>query len=238
MDEARRTADGRGPRNPGSRPRLGVFGGTFDPIHVGHIAVADALSTRFRFDRLLFVPAFVPPHKIGREIESPYHRFAMVALAVAQRADWLVSEIEVEAPSRPFSVDTVARLNGAFPESAPLYFVIGADSFEDLPLWREYLRLVDSCHMIVSARPGHELGFEKMPEAVRRRIVDLRGTAAQTGFPDPGEAETRIYLTEDVFVDVSSTSIRKSVRAGSSPRGSVPDVVASYIEKHNLYGRD
>jgi nicotinate-nucleotide adenylyltransferase len=125
-----------------------------------------------------------------------------------------------------------------YPEFAPVYFVIGADSFEDLPQWRDYLRLVESCHMIVSARPGHELGFENMPETVRRRIVDLRGTAPETGFPDPGRSETRIYLTEDVLVDVSSTAIRKLTGAGESPRGFVPDVVASYIEKHNLYGRN
>jgi nicotinate-nucleotide adenylyltransferase len=218
--------------------RLGVFGGTFDPIHAGHIAVAEALSARFAFDRLLFVPAFVPPHKVGRAIASPYHRFAMVALATASRPDWAVSEIEVEAPARPYSVDTVGRLNATYPEAAPLYFVIGADSFEDLPLWRDYLRLVESCHMIVSARPGHELGFENMPEAVRRRIVDLRGTSPNAGFPEAGRSETRIYLTEDVFVDVSSTAIRNHSGAGESTRGLVPDEVASYIEKHRLYGRN
>jgi nicotinate-nucleotide adenylyltransferase len=100
------------------------------------------------------------------------------------------------------------------------------------------LRLVESCHIIVSARPGHELGFENLPEAVRRRIVDLRGTAPDAGVPDPGRSETRIYLTEDAFVDVSSTFIRDAIRRGESPRGVVPDAVASYIEKHELYGRD
>jgi nicotinate-nucleotide adenylyltransferase len=217
--------------------RLGVFGGTFDPIHVGHVAVAEALSARFRLERLLFVPAFVPPHKVGQEIASPFHRFAMVALATAHRADWLVSEIEVESPSRPYSVETVARLNAAVPEAAPVFFVIGADSFEDLPSWRDYLRLVESCHMIVSARPGHELGFENMPEAVCRRIVDLRGTTPDEGVPDTGRSETRIYLTGDASVDMSSTRIREARRTGKSPRGLVPDAVASYIEKHDLYGR-
>jgi nicotinate-nucleotide adenylyltransferase len=220
-----------------ARSRLGVFGGTFDPIHVGHIAVAKALSARFALDRLLFVPAFVPPHKVGKEIESPYHRFAMVALAAAERADWLVSEIEVEAPARPYSIETVTRLNAQFPESAPVYFVIGADSFEDLPLWREYLRLVESCHMIVSARPGYSLDSESLPDAVRRRIVDLRGTPIASGFPDPGPSETRIYLTEDAFVDVSSTAVREAIRRGESTHGLVPDKVAPYIEKHDLYGR-
>lgn len=218
--------------------RLGVFGGTFDPIHEGHLAIAGAADARFRFDRLLFVPASTPPHKVGREITSPFHRFAMAAVATAGRETWALSTIEVAAPSRPYSVDTVATLASRYPGAAPLYFLIGADSFEDLPLWHEYLRLVESCHIIVSARPGYEPRAESLDEAVRRRIVDLRGTRPGDGFPAAPDTETRIYLTEDVHVDVSSTDVRQAARAGGDLAPAVPGPVADYIRKHRLYGRE
>lgn len=219
-----------------ARMRLGVFGGTFDPIHNGHLAVARALSERFRFDRLLIIPAHVPPHKVGDPITNPCHRFAMAALAIEARSDWLLSTIEVEAPSRRFTVDTIARLGELYPAAVPIHFVMGADQFEELPTWYQPLRLVESCHIIVTARPGYELGTDHLPDPVRRRIVDLRGSAAEEGAPaDVGE--TRIYLTEDAFVDISSTAIRDAARAGRPIESMVPVGVAAYIEKHNLYGR-
>jgi nicotinate-nucleotide adenylyltransferase len=215
--------------------RLGVYGGTFDPVHEGHLAVADRLAVRFRFDRLLFVPASVPPHKRGREITHPCHRAAMLALAFDGRPSWVISTVEIDCAPPHYSVDTVARLHAAYPESAPLYFVIGADSFEDLPLWRDYLRLIESCHIIVTARPGHRLDAAHLPDAARRRLVDLRGTAADAPPPeDPGDG-TRIYLTADANVDISSTAVRERSRRGESLDGLVPRAVADYITKQELY---
>ncbi len=165
--------------------RLGVYGGTFDPVHVGHLAVAECLSARFRFDRLLFVPATSPPHKRGRQIAHPCHRVAMLALAAQSRHDWALSTVEIDCEPPHYSVDTIARLDEQYPTAAPLYFVMGADSFEDLPQWRDYLRLIDSCHIIVTARPGHRLDAAHLPSDARSRIVDLRGTAAGEFPPTP-----------------------------------------------------
>jgi nicotinate-nucleotide adenylyltransferase len=215
--------------------RLGVYGGTFDPVHDGHLAVAARLSTRFRFDRLLFVPATVPPHKRGREIAHPAHRVAMLALAVQGRPDWTISTVEIDCEPPHYSVDTVARLNEAYPRAAPLYFVIGADSFEDLPLWRDYLRLVESCHIIVTARPGYRLDAAHLAEAARRKLVDLRGTDPADVPPRPPGAGTAIYLTDDAFVDVSATAVRERARRGEPLAGMVPDAVAEYIQKQELY---
>jgi nicotinate-nucleotide adenylyltransferase len=216
------------------RARIGVFGGTFDPIHDGHVAIAAATSKRFDLDRLLFVPAHAPPHKQGRRITHACHRFAMAALALDGREDWVLSTVEVEAPGRPYSVETVARLGELYPEAVPLYFLIGGDSFEELDTWHEYLRLVESCHIIVTARPGYRLDAGHLPEQVRRRITDLRGTV---GAPPPGTGpgETRIYLTEDALVDISSTAVREAAREGRPIRDMVADAVAGYIDKQGLY---
>jgi nicotinate-nucleotide adenylyltransferase len=221
-------------RDPRPPTRLGVFGGTFDPIHRGHLAVAEALSTRFGFDRLLFIPAYAPPHKQGRTITHACHRFAMAALALAHRTDWVLSTVEVESPERPYTVDTVSRLSDLYPSATPIHFILGADSFEELDTWHEYLRLVESCHIIVTTRPGHDLDSGHLPDQVRRRLVDLRGTAGAPA-PDDAAGETRIYLTEDAFVDISSTAVREAVRKGRQVRDMVPEAVAAYIEKQELF---
>lgn len=215
--------------------RLGVFGGTFDPIHAGHFAVAERLMERFRFDKLVFVPAGIPPHKRDREITHPCHRVAMLALALADRPEWVVSTTELDCEPPHYTVDTVARLHAQYPEARPLYFVMGADSFEDLTGWRDYLRLVESCHIIVTARPGYELDADHLPEVVRRRIVDLRSTPPDAlGSHAEGES-TRIYLTADANVDISSTAVRERARDGQSLDGLVPAAVADYINKQELY---
>lgn len=213
--------------------KLGVFGGTFDPVHVGHLSAAEALARRFRFDRLLFVPANVPPHKTKRRIAHPCHRVAMLALATADRDGWTVSTAELDCEPPHYTVDTVARLHAWYPAAAPLHFIMGADSFEELASWRDYLRLLESCHIIVTARPGHRLDADHLPEGVRRRIVDLRGAAP--GEPEPADSSTRIYLTSDSIVDISSTAVREKARAGQPLHGLVPDAVAEYVRKQELY---
>ena len=215
--------------------RLGVFGGTFDPIHEGHLATAAALTRRFRFDRFLFVPADIPPHKRSRKISNPGHRSAMIALAIAHEPSWLLSTIELDCAPPHYTVDTVARFHERYPEARPLYFVMGADSFEDLASWHDYLRLVDSCHIIVTARPGYELETGHLPESARERIVDLRSTPPNAPLPEPGGESTRIFWTADALVDVSSTEVRRRAREGEPLEGLVPEAVADYIRKQELY---
>jgi nicotinate-nucleotide adenylyltransferase len=215
--------------------RLGVYGGTFDPFHIGHRAVVEGLLERFRFDRLLLVPAHIPPHKRHATISNRYHRVAMMALATSDLDRAVLSTIELDSPAPGYTVDTVARLHAEIPDSAPLCFVLGADSFEDLPLWHDYLRLVESCHIIVTARPGYDLDAGHLPEAVRSRIVDLRGAAPSDGPPESTDASTKIYLTDDAYTDVSSTTIRDRARTGASLEGLVAESVAAYIRKQELY---
>jgi len=215
--------------------RLGVFGGTFDPIHMGHVRVAERLSERFALDRLLWAPSESPPHKTGKTLTDPIHRYAMAALATAGRADWVASTIDIEGDPPHYSVDTVARLHARYPESRPLFFVMGADSFADLHLWREYLRLVDSCNIIVTARPGHRLDAPQLPESVRGRIIDLRDIPPSDTPPMLEGGGLRIFLTSDALVDISSTDVRAAARRGESLSGIVPEAVADYIVKQELY---
>jgi len=135
------------------RQRIGIYGGTFDPIHNGHLKVAEAILKAFAMDLLLFVPAYVPPHKRRVEISSPYHRLAMLVLATARSRKMLVSSIELEAPSRPYTIDTLRQLQAHY-ENALLFFVMGTDSFKDVTSWRDYAVILSEYNCIVAVRPS------------------------------------------------------------------------------------
>lgn len=225
------------------RRRIGVYGGTFDPVHYGHLRVAEAVSNAFALDRILFVPAFTPPHKRKRMISSPFHRMAMLALATADSANMFISTVELEAPSRPYTVETLGRLQAEL-RPARLFFVMGADSFGDVTSWREYEAILSEYDVIVATRPGHRSrdghgGAQDGDEAVgaltpqlKRRIVDLRGGGRPS---DEDLKSSRIYLTDYVSIDVSATEVRETARQGRSIDNLVPPSVAAYIEKYRLY---
>lgn len=210
--------------------RIGVYGGTFDPIHNGHFRIAESLIEAFGLDRMLLVPAYVPPHKRGQRISSAYHRMAMLALATADSERIFVSTIELDAPSRPYTIETLGRLQGEYPGSR-LFFVMGSDSFRDVVMWRDYERILTGYSVIVSVRPGAgPEGTAHLPEALRERVVDLRG-----GRQPESLSIERIYLTDYVCVDVSSTAIREMISRGQDAKSLMPPAVAGYIEKYELY---
>lgn len=229
-----------------ARNRVGIYGGTFDPVHNGHIQVARGIIDAFGFDELLFVPAFVPPHKRGRMISSGFHRFAMLVIATESEPEMRVSTIELELPSKPYTVETLARLQANDPQSQ-LFFVMGADSFSEITSWREYERLLTSYSIVVAMRPqGSDQwsavsgqGFESepgshLPARLRERIVDLRGARC----PSRGELdEQHIFLTDYVLSDVSATRIRDLVRDGCDVSALVPGGVDDYAVKYGIYDR-
>jgi nicotinate-nucleotide adenylyltransferase len=233
------------------RRRIGIYGGTFDPVHYGHLKVAEAVLSAFALDRIFFVPAFTPPHKRKRMISSPFHRMAMLALATADSPRMRISTVELEAPSRPYTVETLGRLQTEL-RPARLFFMMGADSFIDVTSWRDYEAILSEYDVIVATRPGYrgkdgrndashgEEAVEatigapvpQLSPRLTRKIVDLRGGAC------PSEADlnsSRIYLTDYVSVDVSATEIREAVEQGRSIDDLVPPKVAAYIEKYRLY---
>jgi len=219
------------------RKRIALYGGTFDPVHVGHLAVAENILKLFALDRLLFIPAHVAPHKRGRGTTPGLHRYAMLALATQADARLRVSSIELDAPEKRSTVETLSRLQEEPGPRVRLFFIMGADSWADITTWREWERLLEMSDHIIVTRPGYELGSEHVPESVRERIVDVRGARARGVAEEVGAVGPRLYVTDAVLMDVSATEIRRRVREGRSGELGqlVPAAVADYIRKYRLY---
>jgi nicotinate-nucleotide adenylyltransferase len=221
------------------RRRIAVYGGTFDPVHVGHIALAENVLRLFALDEVLFIPAHVAPHKRGRGTTPGLHRYAMLALATLSDERLRISSIELDAPEKPYTVETLSRLQQeAGAESVRLFFMMGADSWADITTWREWERLLQLSDHIVVTRPGYEPGTEHVPQGVRERIVDLRGAQPDMIAREVGDDATpKIYVTDAVLMDVSATEIRRTVREGRVEELDklVPPPVADYIKKYRLY---
>jgi nicotinate-nucleotide adenylyltransferase len=216
--------------------RVAAFGGTFDPIHNGHLEIARAIVRNFGLDRLLIVPAHRPPHKNARAISDAYHRYAMAAFATLDEPRVSVSTIELEAPDRPYTYETVERLRLIFGAKTGLFFVMGADSFEEITTWREPARILSNVDIIVATRPGHEVKSSHLDAGFRSSVIDLRELE---GGPDLAAAndERHIYIAGYVNTAVSSTEIRRRVRDNESIEGFVDTRVEDYIKKYELYRR-
>ncbi|HVG39736.1 MAG TPA: nicotinate-nucleotide adenylyltransferase [Pyrinomonadaceae bacterium] len=225
--------------------RIAVYGGSFDPVHRGHLTVARELCRLFRLDEFRFLPAHVAPHKRDARVTPALHRYAMLALATQDEARWLVSTLELDAPERPYTIETLSALGaelnaGATP--ARLFFVMGADSWLEITTWREWKRVLSASDHIVVTRPGSELHTNHVTPPIRERIVDLRGAnpeqlarAVEEGAGD--DDGKQIYFTDAVLLDISSTNVRRAVRHGQMAelKAALPGSVAGYIEKYGLY---
>lgn len=205
------------------------MGGTFDPVHNGHVAVARELRVRFSLDEVRLVTACVPPHR-SVPAASAAHRYAMVTLATLD-ADGLISDPqEIEAGGTSFTIDTIGRLKRQFP-AANLHFITGIDAFRDIASWKDYRRLLTACHFLVTSRPGTDLELPKLPDEARARVVHLgRGRPATTD-PQPPQ----IFVCEIEPVPVSATDIRRAAARGEPLDAWVPPGVARYIRKLGLY---
>lgn len=200
--------------------RVGVMGGTFDPIHVGHLTAAEWAREECRLDQVLFVPAGVPPHKEAAEVSPARHRLIMTELAVLANPAFAVSRVDVERRGKSYTVETIAALRKELPEGTELFFIMGADSLADIPTWHEPDRLLSSCQFIVTTRPGWEI------DRARELLGDLYVRHAE-----------RIRCIEIPAIDVSSRMIRERLRRGGSARYLVPDLVLRYIQDRNVYER-
>jgi nicotinate-nucleotide adenylyltransferase len=218
--------------------RIALYGGTFDPVHTGHMAVAHGLSNLFALDQVLFIPAYVAPHKRVMKVTPALHRYAMLALATQEEASFSVSTIELDAPERPFTFETLTRMQAALGNDAQLFFVMGADSWMEITTWREWERVLALANHIVVTRPGYELGTEHVTPGIRERIVDLRGQKKEEAALGIDKNDgARIYVTDAVHMDVSATMIRQAVyeRRDADWLKYVQPSVADYIRKYGLY---
>ena len=220
----------------GRRRRIALYGGSFDPVHLGHLAVARNLAALFALDEVLFIPAHVAPHKRGRRTSPALQRYAMLALATQGEPRFRLSTVELDAPERPYTVETLAHFYGRLGVAAELFFVMGADSWEEITTWREWERVLSLASTIVVTRPGYELRTEHVTEEVRARVVDLRGRAAAEAGEEEGCGGPKIFFSDAAVVDVSATGVRQAAAAGGHDlEGLVPPAVAEFIRKYRLY---
>lgn len=214
--------------------RIAYFGGTFDPVHNGHLAVARGLIVQFRLDRFVFLPAFHAPHKPDRPPTSSYHRYAMLALATAEDPLISISTLELDKREKRYTIDTLAELEASHPFDV-VFFVMGADSWEEIRTWRDWENVLLSANHIVVSRPGHSLNTDHVTRPVAERIVRFESGSA-VGLDIAQGNEKRIYLTDLVRSDTSASEIREDLSDGRLHRtADVPAAVAKYIEKYELY---
>jgi nicotinate-nucleotide adenylyltransferase len=207
--------------------RVGILGGTFDPIHRGHLDMGAAAQAALGLTRLFVIPANVPPHRPNPSA-SAFHRFAMVALAVAGQPEWRASDLELRSESPSYTADTLRRFHERGYAPAELFFVLGADAFAEIGTWKEYPRILDAAHFAVVSRPGcpvDELPW-RLP-ALASRMVRQLGPLSQL--------DASIILIDAATADVSATAIRQHRLENRSIGGMVELSVQQHIEQHGLY---
>jgi nicotinate-nucleotide adenylyltransferase len=212
---------------------IGLFGGTFNPIHLGHLRAAGEVRRRAGLDRILFIPSYLPPHKKPGAVASAADRLRMVELACRRRAGFEVSGIEVETRQKSYSILTLRKLR-ALALEARLFFILGVDAFLDIGTWREYTRVLQECYFIVTGRPGFDL--DRARDVLGGGLRDSIGRfPAGGGAGGPLPPGIRVFLLPIRALEVSSTVVRARVRRGQSIDGLVPKSVAAYIREHKLY---
>ena len=214
--------------------KIALFGGTFDPIHSGHLSAAHAVLQTFALDQILFVPAGRPPHKRGRPLTPFFHRYAMVVLACAGVPEFVPSLLEAPAGrgTRPhYSIATVRRVQATLSPGDRLYFLIGADAFLEIGQWHQWKQLLKACDCIIVSRPGFSITAIEtvVPPELRS------GPATEQTIP---LRRTSLHLLPTVNADVSSSTIRRLAAEAKPLAGFVPDPVADYIRKVVLFANE
>lgn len=212
--------------------RTGILGGTFDPIHVGHLETALATLHAFRLQRVLLVPAHIPPHRSTPPLASPFHRFAMTVLATADHASLLPIDLELRSVSPSYTARTLQQLMAGGAPGSQFFFIVGADAFAEIESWWRYPQVVDLCHFVVVSRPGHSAPAlpARLPALADRMLHMTSGVISSAD-----SAQPRIFLLDVPTPDVSSTDIRRRAAGGAALDGLTPDSVIAHIHKHGLY---
>lgn len=201
--------------------RIGIMGGTFNPVHNGHLAIAKAAMENFLLDEIVFVPSGLPPHKTTAEIADKELRYKMVKLAIAGYKHFSSSRIEMDRPGYSYAIDTFKQFHKRFGKKAKLFYIMGLDSINDILNWKRPLDLFKFCDFVVATRPGCKI-------KTFRRLVK---------FPPLQKEVDKIHLIE-VKMDVSATKVRERIKEGKSIRRLVPHKAADYLRKEGIYLND
>jgi len=212
--------------------KWGLLGGTFDPIHIGHLRCAEEILEIFNLNRIILTPASKPPHKIDADITTFYHREQMVRLAIEGNPSFSFSDVENQQKGKSYSVHTIEYFLEKYLKQLELYFIVGQDAFHAIQTWREWEKLLLLCNFVVMTRPGYEnKGLKGIlpPSFASQFLYD----AGQKGFRGP--TGHTLFFREVTFLDISSSNIRQRIKEGKSITYLVPDAVRHYISKNNLY---
>jgi nicotinate-nucleotide adenylyltransferase len=209
--------------------RIGILGGTLDPIHCGHLSAAVAARDAFGLADVFVVPSHIPPHRPLQPLASPYHRFAMACLAISGVARMQASDEELRAGGTSYTAETLDRVHARGIEPSQIFFITGADAFADIATWKRYPSVLDQANFVVVARPGHSL--DALPSRLPSLADRMRPADRATGRDD----ETAIYLLDAPTPDVSSTIVRERLKQGLPVSGLVPPLVEAHIRQHALY---
>jgi len=205
---------------------IGIFGGTFDPIHFGHLRLAEEMAEGLGLDQVLFIPAGQPPHRGAPRIAAT-HRLEMVRRAIAGNPRFAVDAREVTSPRPSYTVDTLTALRAELGKEQPLWLLLGADAFLELPTWHEWRRLFELANIAVAARPGAQmLQSDLMPEPLKSEVLKRPETNGPAG---------SVMLRQTTPLDISATAIRDTLARHGSARYLLPDAVLDYIHEHQLY---
>lgn len=219
------------------RKRIAIYGGTFDPVHAGHLEIAGRVSRLFEIDEFLFVPARVAPHKQDAQVSSAIARYAMLVLATLSDPRIFVSTVELEGRATQYTVDTLHHFRTQFGEIVDLFFVMGADSWAEITSWREWQTLLGLVNHIVVTRPGHEFAANHVGPEATARIADVRGHSNESVSKMVEPGSPKIFVTDAVMRDVSATEVRRAAsenRIDDLNKLTTP-AVAEYIIKYRLY---
>jgi nicotinate-nucleotide adenylyltransferase len=197
--------------------KIGIMGGTFDPIHVGHLVTAEAVRIEYCLDKVLFIPAGDPPHKQGSHVTAAIHRYIMTVMATYSNPHFYVSSIEMDRPGPSYTIDTIRSLVGEYGPDTAIYFITGADAVGDLPTWNDIDNVLDLCEFVATTRPGCISALDD--------IIEYFGS----------KGRERIHRLTTPELEISSTDIRERVKKGRSIKYIVPESVESYIMKEGLY---
>lgn len=200
------------------RSGIGIFGGTFNPVHRGHLAAARQVWRRSRLKKILFIPAFLPPHKSREGLAPARHRLRMLRLAVGNTPYFKVSTIELERRKKSYTIDTLRSLRGKMGRKGPFFFIIGADELSGLPRWRRIKEILKLCRFVVITRPGYTYGRK-----------DFQGA------PFIKKDLKNMVVLNAATPDISATEVRRRVQLGRPFGSLVPPGVARYIREHDLY---
>lgn len=202
------------------KKKIGILGGTFNPIHVGHLVIAEEVCKHHQLSKVLFIPAFIPPHKSATDLADAHHRYQMVKKAIKGNEKFEVSDFEIKREVKSYTIDTVQDLLELYGTDSDVFLIMGADSLNELELWKDIKKLSQLCHFVIVNRPG-------FPTEISNRLTDIIGK--------DNVLDMERLKVEISPVGISSTDIRKRLKDGAEIKGLVPSCVDAYIREHGLY---